>query len=202
MRKNIVMTIATGLAAFSLLMAAAASAGVIKGTVGGGKRIRRSPAVVYIANAPGPFIPPVKNPVMDQKNMTFIPHVLAIQAGTTVDFLNSDEVRHNVFSPSREKYNLGTWPQGGIKQRRFDKKGVYTQLCNVHPEMEAFIVVLDTPYFTVTKEDGSFEIAGVPAGRYTVRAWHEKLKFSKRKGVEVSADGITEVNFTPRKRRR
>ncbi len=177
-------------------------AGTISGTVGGGRQIKKSPAVVYLANAPGPLVPPARHPVMDQKNMTFIPHVLAIQAGTTVDFLNSDEVRHNVFSPSKEKYNLGTWPQGRIKQHTFPKKGVYTQLCNVHPEMEAFVVVLDTPYFATTRADGSYEIRGVPAGEYTVRAWHEKLKFGRRKGVAVPATGTVTVDFSPHRRRR
>jgi plastocyanin len=174
--------------------------GVIKGKIDGGKRLKRSPAVVYLAEAKGDFKAPAVNPTMDQRGMTFIPHVLPIQVGTTVDYLNNDEVRHNVFSPDKEKYNLGTWPTGAVKQHIFAEKGVYSQLCNVHPEMEAFIVVLDTPYFATTAKDGSYELTDVPAGDYTVKVWHEKLRFKKQQ-ITVSASGAAQVNFTARKRR-
>jgi plastocyanin len=174
--------------------------GVIKGKIDGGKRLKRSPAIIYLADAKGDFKAPAVNPTMDQRGMTFIPHVLPIQAGTTVDYLNNDEVRHNVFSPDKEKFNLGTWPTGDIKQHLFAEKGVYSQLCNVHPEMEAFIVVLDTPYFVTTAKDGSYELTGVPAGDYKVKVWHERLRFKKQQ-ITVSASGVAEVNFTPRKRR-
>lgn len=177
-----------------------ANGGVIKGKIDGGKRLKRSPAVVYLADAHGDFMAPAVNPTMDQRNMTFIPHVLPIQAGTTVDYLNNDEVRHNVFSPDKEKYNLGTWPAGSVKQHVFAEKGVYSQLCNVHPEMEAFIVVLDTPYFATTDKDGSYELTDVPAGDYTVKVWHERLRFKKQQ-ITVAADGAAQVDFTPRKRR-
>lgn len=176
------------------------NAGVIKGKIEGGKRLAKSPAVVYLDGAKGEFKAPAVNPTMDQRGMTFIPHVLAIQAGTTVDYLNNDEVRHNVFSPDKEKYNLGTWPTGDIKQHVFGEKGVYSQLCNVHPEMEAFIVVLDTPYFVLTAADGSYELTDVPAGDYTIKVWHEKLRF-KKQPVTISASGAVEANFTPEKKR-
>jgi plastocyanin len=176
------------------------NAGIIKGKINGGKRLKRSPAIIYLADSKGDFKAPAVNPTMDQRGMTFIPHVLPIQAGTTVDYLNNDEVRHNVFSPDKEKFNLGTWPTGDIKQHLFAEKGVYSQLCNVHPEMEAFIVVLDTPYFVTTAKDGSYELTGVPAGDYKVKVWHEKLRFKKQQ-ITVSASGVAEINFTPRKRR-
>jgi plastocyanin len=176
-------------------------AGLIKGTVDGGKRLQKSPAVVYLANVKGDFKPPATNPTMDQRTMTFIPHVLAVQVGTTVDFLNNDEVRHNVFSPNKEKYNLGTWPQGNVKQYTFSQKGAYSQLCNVHPEMEAFVVALDTPYFATTDASGNFEISDIPAGDYTVKVWHEKLKF-KKQTLNVPSDGIVEAVFQKRSRKR
>jgi plastocyanin len=184
-----------------LLLATNVHAGTIRGKVDGGKRLTKSPAVVYLSDTKGEFKAPVKNPTMDQQNMTFIPHVLPIQVGTTVDFLNNDEVRHNVFSPSKEKYNLGTWPQKEVKQHTFDKKGVYNQLCNVHPEMEAFIVAVDTPYFAMTDANGNFEINGIPDGEYTFKVWHEKTKFRKQK-LTIAEDGVVEATFLKRKRRK
>ncbi len=186
--------------ALLLVTATAADAGIIKGRVDGGRRLKKSPAIVYLADAGKKFKAPAMNPTMDQKNMTFIPHVLPIQVGTTVDFLNNDEVRHNVFSPDKEKFNLGTWPAGEIKQHLFAQKGVYTLLCNVHVEMEAFIVVLDTPYFTLTAGDGSYELADVPAGEYTVKVWHEKLRFKKQQ-LTVPGGGETRVDFTSSRNR-
>ena len=183
-----------------LAFTATADAAVIKGVVEGGKSIKRSPVVVYLAEAPGEFKKPVNNPTLDQRNMTFIPHILPIQTGTTVDFLNNDEVKHNVFSPDHEKYNLGTWPKSAIKQYTFTNKGVYTQLCNVHPEMESFIVALDTPYFALTDQDGNFELQGVPPGNYTVKVWHEKLRFEKQQ-LAVTEKGIENVVFERKKRK-
>ncbi len=177
------------------LFVQAADAGVIKGKINAGKRLRRSPAVIYLADTVQTFQPPAENPTMDQRNMTFIPHILPIQAGTTIDFLNNDEVRHNVFSPDHEKYNLGTWPTGSVKQHTFSQKGVYNQLCNVHPEMAAFIIVLDTPYFTLTAKDGSFTLPNIPAGNYTIKVWHEKLRF-KKQPVLVADQSETEITFT------
>lgn len=182
-----------------MLAAASAQAGIIRGKAEGGKLLKKSPAVVYLADVKGDFIQPAQNPTMDQRNMTFIPHVLAVQTGTTVDFLNNDEVRHNVFSPSKEKYNLGTWPRGEVKPYTYTEQGVYNQLCNVHPEMEAFVVALDTPYFATTDADGNFEISGVPEGEYTVKVWHEKLKFIKQTAV-VPENGIVEASLQKRGR--
>ena len=183
-----------------LAFASNVGAAVLKGVVEGGKYIERSPVVVYLAGSTGEFKKPPVNPTMDQRNMTFIPHVLPIQTGTTVDFLNNDEVKHNVFSPDHGKYNLGTWPRGAVKQRTFTEQGVYTQLCNVHPEMEAFIVVLDTPYFTLTDKDGNFELTAVPPGSYTIKAWHEKLHFTSQ-DIVVTEQGAENIVIERKKRR-
>jgi plastocyanin len=147
----------------------------------------RTPADIVISlQAPGVTVkPPAKPVVMDQKNMQFIPHVLAVVTGTTVQFLNSDAIAHNVFSPEG-KYNLGTWPEGQTRDHTFAKAGVYTQLCRVHAEMEGYVVVLDTPYFAVTDKTGAFEIKGVPPGSYTLVAWSEKLKPTKK---DVTVEG-------------
>jgi plastocyanin len=183
-----------------LLLASNAEAADIKGIVEGGKRIKKSPVVVYLADASGEYVKPAANPTLDQRNMTFIPQVLPVQIGTTVDFLNNDEVKHNVFSPDHEKYNLGTWPKGAVKQYTFTKKGVYTQLCNVHPEMESYIVALDTPYFALTDKNGNFELQGVPPGNYTIKVWHEKLRFKKQQ-IAVTEKGVENLVFERKKRR-
>lgn len=165
------------------------SQGAENGTVSGtivAKGMRTNAGVVVSLTAPGLLATPPKQPLeMDQKQMQFLPHVMPVATGTTVRFLNSDPVPHNVFSPEG-KYNLGTWPTGQAHDYKFDKPGVYTQLCRVHPEMEAFVVVLDTPYFAATDAAGRFEIKGVAAGKYKLVAWSEKLKSAQQ---EVTVEG-------------
>ncbi len=137
-----------------------------------------SNVVVYVDRIPSKgFEPPKKPVVLDQINLTFVPHVLPVLAGTTVAFPNSDEVRHNVFSPSPPKrFNLGTYPRGVTRTVTFDKPGDVALLCNVHAEMSAYVIVVETPYFAVTGKDGSFTIPGVPPGEHTVKVWHEKVR--------------------------
>jgi plastocyanin len=183
--------------AFWLAPLAGAEDGSVTGTITA-KGLRSSGDIVVSLQASGLNVtPPAKKPEMDQKGMTFIPHVLPVVKGTTVKFLNSDPYAHNVFSPEG-KYNLGTWPTGQTRDHKFDKPGVYTQLCRVHPEMEAFIVVLDTPYFTVTDKTGKYTIKGVPAGKYTLVAWSEKLKEGKQAVTVENGKSVT-VDLTLRK---
>jgi len=96
--------------------------------------------------------------------------------GTTVAFPNSDEIRHNVFSPGPPRFDLGTYPQKTTKFHLFDTPGVWTLLCNVHAEMSAYVVVTETPYFARTDKDGRFVLKDVPPGTYTLKVWHEKTK--------------------------
>ena len=181
-------------AALCLVPLMGAEGGSVTGTITA-KGLRSSADIVVSLQAPGLSVtPPAKSPEMDQKGMRFIPHVLPIVTGTTVKFLNSDPFAHNVFSPDG-RYNLGTWPTGQTRDHKFDKPGVYTQLCRVHPEMEAFIVVLDTPYFAVTDSTGRFTIKGVPAGKYTLVAWSEKLKKAEQ-AVTVEAGKSAMVDVT------
>jgi plastocyanin len=168
-------------------------AGIINGTVSATPMKYAAGVVVHLVGIKGTFRPSAKAS-MDQKGMRFIPHVLPVLKGTTVDFLNSDSVRHNVFSPDGTRFNLGTWPQGQTKAFAFSQTGVYRMLCNVHAEMEAFIVVLENPYFAVTERDGTYQIKGVPAGSHTVRAWSEKLAEATQP-VTVPASGSVDVNF-------
>jgi plastocyanin len=156
-------------------------------------------AVVYVAAIPGKTFPvPKEHAKIDQANLVFAPHVLPVLVGTTVDFHNSDVVLHNVFSPDvcADKFNLGTWPKGEIKSYQFKKECVAaTLLCKVHPEMEAFVVAVPTPYFAVTKADGSFHIANVPDGSYTVKVWHPKLK-AAQKAVTVAGSSAADFEIS------
>ena len=152
-------------------------------------------AVVYVAAVPGRTFPaPAEHARIDQLNLVFTPHVMPVLVGTTVDFLNSDAVLHNVFSPDAcaDKFNLGTWPKGQMKSFTFKKECVATLLCKVHPEMEGFVVAVPTPYFAVTRADGSYVIANVPDGAYTVKVWHPKLKGTEK---AVTVAGGTQADF-------
>lgn len=159
----------------------AATTGDIVGNVTAGVAKNRVNTVVYVKNAGlGTSKATVK---MDQKGLVFAPRVLPIQKGTTVEFTNSDPVAHNVFTPDGEKYDLGTWPQGQSRKYTFTKTGVYRQLCHVHDDMVASIVVLDTSYFALSDKAGDFKIPALSPGKYTLAVWHEKLG---AKDVEVS----------------
>jgi plastocyanin len=152
-------------------------------------------AVVYVGPIAGKTFPaPKEHVTVDQKNMVFVPRVLPVLVGTTVDFLNSDAVLHNVYTPAAcaDKFNLGTWPQGQTKSYTFAKECVAELLCKVHPEMQGFIVAVPTPYFAAVKADGSYKIADVPDGTYTVKVWHPKLKPSEK---SVTVAGATEASF-------
>jgi plastocyanin len=190
MKRNILILIAVVLA-FSL----AAGAGTISGQVSG----VAGQSVVYVDTISGKTFPaPTQHPVIDQKGLVFQPHVTAVQVGTTVDFLNSDSVAHNVFWTSiggnkKLNHNLGTWPKGERKSFKFDTPGAVPILCNVHPEMSAYLVVVPTPYFAVSDQTGTYKIENVPDGSYTVIAWHEGAK-NQSKPISVSGD--TKADFT------
>ena len=132
--------------------------------------------VVYLETAPrGAF--EERDPgraTLDQRNETFVPHVLAILAGTVVDFPNSDKTFHNVFSYSRAKrFDLGRYAAGRSKSVRFDRPGVVRVFCDIHSHMNAFVLVFSHPFFDTTDVDGRFRIDNVPAGTYTVIGWYE-----------------------------
>ena len=140
------------------------------------KDAQKHPVVVFVPGLSGRAPRPhAERPAMSQKGRVFIPHVLPVAVGTVVEFRNSDPFKHNIFSPDGERYNLGTWEQGQSRTYTFKRPGVYRQLCNIHPEMLAYIVVLETPYFGLTDKEGDFEIASVPSGKYLLRIWGEKL---------------------------
>jgi plastocyanin len=181
--------------AIALAFSTIAFAGTIKGKVSG----VTGESVVYVEAVAGKTFPaPTARPVIDQKGLMFVPHINAVQQGTTVDFLNSDSVAHNVFwiSVSGNKklgHNLGTWPKGQKQSFKFDNPGVVPLLCNVHPEMAAYIIVAPTPYFAVTDKSGEYKIDGVPDGAYTVTAWHEG---AKNHSTPTTVAGETKLDFT------
>jgi len=179
-----------------LFLAGAGLAGEIKGKVSvQGLKSAENIAVYVDAIPDKKFDAPTAKPVMDQTKMTFSPHVMVVQVGTTVEFLNSDPVGHNVYWPSisgnkKLAHNLGTWPKGEKKSFQFNDVGVASLLCNVHPEMNGYIVVAPTPYFAVTDKNGNYEIKNVPAGKYTLKTWSEDGKVTTQ-AVEVGAGEVT-----------
>jgi plastocyanin len=159
--------------------------------------IDRRRAVVYIDPAPGPALEdlPAGRARMDQRNEEFIPHVLAITVGTTVDFPNDDTKFHNVFSLSRVKpFDLGRYPVGHSKPVLFDKAGIVPISCDIHSHMSAYILVFNHPFFAVADEDGRFAITGVPPGVYTLKVWSEIGQADPR-GVTVQAGQTAECDF-------
>jgi plastocyanin len=150
------------------------------------KGVKTNADAVVTLEAPGLKLAPPSDPVkIDQKGFRFLPHVTVLQTGSTVRFLNNDPEPHNVYSPEG-RYNLGTWPTGDTKDYTFKKPGIYTQLCNIHPDMLAYVVVVDTPLFSLTDAAGNFLIRNVPPGKYTLVVWHEK-KDGLEQAVEVEA---------------
>ena len=162
--------------------------------------IDRSRSVVYLESAPrGAFeqSEPARA-VMDQRNETFVPHVLAITTGTTVDFPNSDRIYHNVFSLSKTKrFDLGRYPVGHSRPVKFDQPGIVRVFCDIHSHMNAFILVFSHPFFAVTDSEGRYHIDNVPAGSYNVIAWNEGTS-SDARPVVVPDGGVAELDFTVR----
>ncbi len=160
--------------------------------------------LVYVVEVPTKkFQLPWKNPVEDQKNLIYVPHVQGILVGSTVDFPNSDSVRHNVYSTpdSATSFNLGTYPPEEVKHVTFDKLGVVPLLCNVHTEMSAYLVILRNPYFATTdKKTRQAVIRNVPPGKYKVSFFHEKLQ-PKELEVTVEARQEAVLEFTDLKRK-
>ena len=170
--------------------------GTINGTVKAKKAKYLRDTLVYIENVTNSFDPPQEHAVMDQKNMAFIPHILPLLKGTTVDFLNSDMVQHNIYSPDAvaDNMNLGTWLKGEVRSFTFNKLGVASMRCNAHVDMLAYVLVLQNPYFARVNNDGSFSITNLPEGKYTVKLWNERYKAEDRQ-VEVKANVSVTVEF-------
>jgi len=110
--------------------------------------------------------------VLDQRQLQFKPHVLAVAVGTQVEMPNSDRVFHNVFSfHNGKRFDLGLYPVGTAKTVTFDRPGLSRIFCNIHPNMAAYVMAVESAYFAVSDSQGQFAMAGVPIGSYTYRAW-------------------------------
>lgn len=148
-------------------------------------------AVVYVEKVPGVFHG--EHVKMDQQNKVFLPFVLPVVQGTTVEFNNGDDLTHNVFGVGADEFNLGNWTKGIVREHSFNKLGEVSILCNVHPEMEAYILVLQNPYFAHPDGGGKFRIVGVPPGEYVVKAWYRSK--TKKVNVKVPANGTITATF-------
>ena len=209
------------LAASSLLPASASAAGL--GSIRGRVELRREPAsvagrpsvtelgmpvppdppdrrrsIVYLEEAPrGAFEEAVRvRHTMDQRNQTFVPYVLAIPVGATVEFLNSDRTYHNVFSFSKTKrFDLGRYARGGRKGVRFDRPGVVRVFCDIHSHMSAFVLVFAHRYFATTDAEGRYRIDNVPPGTYTVVAWNDGQARQNHSVRVPEGGGVVELDF-------
>ena len=164
-------------------------------------RGRVSDAVIYVASIPAAAesalatVSPTR-PRLAQKDESFVPRVVPVAAGTAVDFPNLDPIYHNVFSLSPTKrFDLGKYPKGRSKAVVFDRKGLVHVFCDIHAEMEAFVLVLPQRAFAQPEPDGSFALPELPPGRYELRAWHPDLPEIVRP-VEVPASGDLRVDLS------
>jgi len=180
-------------AALLLLGAVACNAADVSGVVTVG-RAAAAETVVYLESGAAPPPQTPAHVVMDQKNLTFVPGVLAVRRGTVIEFTNSDDVQHNVFTPAAiaGRFNLGTYNRGEARSVPLDQSGEAVVLCNIHMEMEAHIVVLDGPWFATTDRGGAFRIRDVPAGRYTLRVWRRGwLPYTRAVDVGEQPRGVS-----------
>lgn len=151
-------------------------------------------AVVYLEPVDGTSPRRPERTVVDQRKLRFAPEVVAVAPGGEVVFHNSDPLLHNIFSPeAEESFDLGTYPEGEARSHRFETTGPHVILCNIHPEMEAWVFVTPTPHTAVVGEDGRFRLP-VPAGRYRIGAWHRRGSAPERV-IEVREGGVARVDL-------
>lgn len=138
---------------------------------------------------------PSRPAVLDQRNLTFEPRVLAVRTGTVVELPNNDRVFHNVFSyHNAKRFDLGMYPVGTSKRVTFDQEGLSRVFCNIHPGMAAYVMVVNSPYFAVSDRHGGFSIPSVPSGRYTYHAWRAGAD-TITGSATVDGDGTLDVKW-------
>ncbi len=167
--------------------------GNVVGTVTGQPAAIARSAIVYIERHPGDTNPAAQTVTIDNRQMNFIPYVQVASVGAKVVFANGDPFPHNVFSPDNEKFNLGNIPQSGAHTRTFDHPGAYTLLCNLHPGMIGYLLVVPSTHFVRVDAKGKFTMKGVPVGTYDVSAWAPRLK-PVTQSVTVTESDVT-ANF-------
>jgi plastocyanin len=159
--------------------------------------VNRRRVVVYLEAAPREAFSELApgRARMDQRAEQFSPRVLAVTAGTTVEFPNNDKTFHNVFSLSRVRpFDLGRFPPGRTGSVRFDRPGIVPVFCDIHSHMSAYILVFSHPFFAVSSDDGRYEIAGVPPGAHNLMVWSE-LGAATARRVTVTDGGTVEADF-------
>ncbi len=167
-RSILILTLAL---AFSSAAATRGSIVDVHGTVSVGGQATAN-AAVWLDGQTLPRRAPSRRVVLDQRNLSFSPRVLVVQVGTTVELPNNDRVFHNVFSfRDGKRFDLGLYPVGTVRHVTFDHAGLSRIFCNIHPNMAAYVLAVDSPYFGVSDEHGQFTIAGVTPGAYTYHAW-------------------------------
>ncbi len=176
-----------------LPLTARAEGGMVSGKVEVTPPKYAAETVVYLRDAKSTAAP--RTLAMDQKSLTFIPHVLVVARGDTVKFLNHDGVAHNVYSPDGDAYNLGTFKPNEERTHTFDQEGAYSQLCSIHPEMLGYVFVAPTPYAAAVDAKGRYVIKDVPPGTYKAAVWNSHLK-APDKPVTVQAGKTAEADFT------
>lgn len=157
----------------------------------------RANVVIYLKSAPPFTAVPASGeaPQMKQVGETFVPHVLPIVQGTTVDFPNQDPIFHNVFSLSGTKsFDLGRYPKGDSRSVTFEQTGIVPVFCHLHSNMSAIVLVLDNPFFSTPDAQGRYRIEGIPPGTYTIVGWHERSQPVEQQ-VEVLAGQAVELNI-------
>ncbi len=160
-------------------------------------------AVVFFETAPQPAFEEAQpaRATMTQEHETFVPHVLAIRAGTVVDFPNADPFFHNVFSLSKTRpFDLGRYGRGRSKSVRFDEPGIVRVFCDIHSHMSAFILVFAHRFFAVTDDQGRYRIDRVPPGIYTLTAWYEGVAQESRQVAVPDSGGLVDADFRLRGR--
>lgn len=168
--------------AASLLLASSAAAGPVSGKVQvleAGGEVRRvvRDLLVYIegVEAPIPVAKRPRGPTLASRDKSFEPHVQAVPVGTSVSFPNLDDIMHNVFSLTKgNRFDLGLYKSGAKMDFVFENPGLVRVYCNIHPQMSAFVLVMDNPYYAWASPDGSFRLDGVPPGSYTLKLWSEE----------------------------
>jgi plastocyanin len=153
-------------------------------------------AVVYLEGSfPKTAAPATKQ--VAQKDLTFVPALLPVRVGTRVEFPNEDDTYHNIFSYSPAKrFDLGRYrpDEKPVPSQVFDVAGLVTLRCDIHEHMRGLILVVDTPHFVTTDVDGHFRLSGLPAGRYTLKAWVDS-RTTRERPVELKSGSTLHVDF-------
>ena len=171
----------------------------VSGIVSGGGQIGPGGAVLWLKRLDGPMprISPPTNQVVTQREKTFLPHVLAVPLGTSVQFRNDDRIYHNVFSIAKPNdFDAGIRATGATYTRTFNSPGAVEILCNIHSTMNGYVFVVDSPLYAKAQASGAFSIRGVAPGRYELGAWHEAASSITRKQIVVGSEGAHDVTVT------